>query len=190
MSGYPEREKAEWLLQEAECCNPGPWGDHSRTAAHCAERIAAVAGLNPEKAWTMGLLHDIGRKFGVFHMPHIYYGYHYMLQLGYPDIARVCLTHSFATPDFSTYIGKRDLPEEKQEEMFRLLQTRAYDDYDRLIQLCDCLAGNGYVVDMEQRMLDVKKRYGSYPQAKWDNNLRLRRYFEEKTHRDIYELVR
>ena len=31
----PTRQEAERILQEAEGCNPGPWGDHSRTAAHC-----------------------------------------------------------------------------------------------------------------------------------------------------------
>ena len=36
----PTREQAELLLKEAEKCNPGPWGNHSRVTAHCAERIA------------------------------------------------------------------------------------------------------------------------------------------------------
>ena len=34
-------------------------------------------------------------------------------------------------------------------------------------------------------MSDVKKRYGSYPQNKWDFNIRLMHYFEEKMDRDI-----
>ena len=33
---YPTREEAIALLAEAEPHNPGPWGDHSRTTAHCA----------------------------------------------------------------------------------------------------------------------------------------------------------
>ena len=40
----PSREKAEQLLQEGLQKNPGPWGDHSKTAAHCAEKIAAACG--------------------------------------------------------------------------------------------------------------------------------------------------
>ena len=36
----PTKEEAEKLLAEAEKCNPGPWGNHSRVAAHCAEKIA------------------------------------------------------------------------------------------------------------------------------------------------------
>ena len=190
MAGYPDREKAEALLREAENCNPGPWGNHSRIAARCAEKIAVAAGMDREKAYVLGLLHDIGRKFGIYHMPHIYNGWKYMLDEGYDAAARVCLTHSFSTPDFSTYIGKYDLPGEQQEEMRYALSAMEYDDYDRLIQLCDCLAGSEGVMDMEARMLDVKRRYGEYPKAKWDNNMALKAYFEDKCRTDIYEIVK
>ena len=63
------------------------------------------------------------------------------------------------------------------------------DDYDRLIQLCDSLAGSEGVLDIEERMGDVKRRYGSYPQEKWDANIRLKEYFEAKAGKDIYEIV-
>ncbi|MBE5855616.1 MAG: hypothetical protein E7297_09700 [Lachnospiraceae bacterium] len=63
-------------------------------------------------------------------------------------------------------------------------------DYDRLIQLCDSMATAEGVAKMEERMLDVKRRYGSYPQDKWDANIGLRAYFEEKAGgKNIYELV-
>ena len=189
-SGYPSREEAHRLLAEAEVCNLGPWGDHSRNVAMCAERIAAETGLDTEKAYVLGLLHDIGRKFGIYHIPHVYNGYHYMMELGYEDVARVCLTHSFSTPDFRTYIGKFDLEEEKLLEMKELLAGMVYDDYDRLIQLCDALAMAEGVVNMEERMLDVKRRYGYYPQEKWENNFALKTYFEEKAGKDIYETVK
>lgn len=189
-TGYPNREEAHRLLAEAEICNPGLWGDHSRVAAMCAERIAMASGMDSEKAYVLGLLHDIGRKFGIYHIPHVYNGYHYMMQLGYEDVARVCLTHSFSTPDFRTYIGKFDLEEEKLQEMKELLAGMVYDDYDRLIQLCDALAMAEGVVDIETRMLDVKRRYGYYPQEKWDNNLRLKAYFESKAGKNIYEIIK
>ena len=64
----PTREEAELLLEDAEKCNRGPWGNHSRTTAHCAEKIAqACWGMDRNKAFILGLLHDIGRKF-VFHI--------------------------------------------------------------------------------------------------------------------------
>ena len=52
---YPDRDKAEEILREAEGCNPGPWGNHSRTAAHCAEKIAEYSGMDPENAYVLGL---------------------------------------------------------------------------------------------------------------------------------------
>ena len=56
----PTREYVEALLKDAEKCNPGPWGDHSRVAAHCAERIASACGdMDAEKAYILGLMHDI-----------------------------------------------------------------------------------------------------------------------------------
>lgn len=87
----PARIKAEELLKEAEACNPGPWGDHSRNVAKCAERIAQhCEGMDPDKAYVLGLLHDIGRRFGVKHLGHVYDGWKYMLELGYDEAARIC----------------------------------------------------------------------------------------------------
>ncbi len=186
----PTREEAETLLQEAEQCNPGPWGNHSRTAAHCAECIAKKCpDMIPEKAYILGLLHDIGRKFGVRHLGHVSDGFSYMNSLGYDEAAKICLTHSFNNQTVDEYIGNFDTSEEELHLIVKNLKSIQYDDYDRLIQLCDALAGAGIVLDMEERMLDVKSRYGSYPQDKWNANLRLKAYFEEKAGADIYQLV-
>ena len=189
-AGYPTVSEAERILREAEACNPGPWGNHSRVAAYCAKHIAAAAGLNEEKAYVLGLLHDIGRKFGIKHLAHVYDGYHYMLSMGYTDAARICLTHSFCCPKLDVYIGNFDISCQQQDEIQMLLDHLNYDDYDRLIQLCDCLAGSEGVVDLEERMLDVKKRYGFYRQDKWDTNLWLKAYFEEKVGKNIYEIIK
>ena len=59
-----------------------------------------------------------------------------------------------------------------------------------LIQLCDALAMAEGVVDIEPRMLDVKRRYGEYPQEKWDSNLSLKAYFEAKCGKSIYDVVK
>ena len=189
-AGYPSREEAHRLLAEAETCNPGPWGDHSRNVALCAEWIARAAGMDGEKAYILGLLHDIGRKFGIKHLAHVWDGYHYMMSLGYPDAARICLTHSFSVPSLEAYVGKRDISEEKQQEISQLLSKLEYDDYDRLIQLCDAMAKSTGIVPMEERMLDVKRRYGNYPQQKWDANFALKAYFENKTGCDLYTIVK
>lgn len=190
MIGLPTREEAEHLLREAETCNPGPWGNHCRVAARCAECIAAAAGMDRERAYVLGLLHDIGRKFGVKHLGHVYDGWQYMTELGYPDAARICLTHSFCRPTLEVYIGQFDISHKQQQELQQRLTELEFDDYDRLIQLCDCLAGADGVMDMEARMADVKRRYGFYRQDKWDTNLWLKTYFEGKTGMDIYDCVK
>lgn len=184
------RVEAERLLQEAEKCNPGPWGDHSRTAGYIAETIASACDdMDSEKAYVMGLLHDIGRKFGITGLRHVTDGYRYMKELGCDDVAKICLTHSFNNRNLDEYIGKKDISEEETQWLISVLQNVEYDDYDRLIQLCDALAGNGIVLDCEERMMDVRNRYGYYPQTKWDTNLRLKEYFEAKTEQNIYELL-
>lgn len=186
----PTRSEAERLLKEAESCNPGPWGDHSRVAAHCAEKISqACEGMDPEKAYILGLLHDIGRKFGVRHLGHVSDGYSYMMSLGYDEVARVCLTHSFNNMRLDEYIGRIDTSDEEYELVKTELGKLTADEYDRLIQLCDALAGSEGVMNIEDRMNDVKRRYGSFPQTKWDSNMRLKAYFEEKAGKDIYDLV-
>ncbi len=186
----PDREKAHWLVADAERTNPGAWARHSEWVALCAQRIAAATGLDAERAYVFGLLHDIGRKFGRGHLAHVYDGYQYMMDLGYTAVARICLTHSFSVPCLDVYIGNRDISEEKQHMLQQLLSGLQYDDYDRLIQLCDCMAKSEGIVSMEERMLDVKRRYGSYPQEKWDINMALKDYFEEKAGRDIYDIVK
>ena len=187
----PTREEAEILLKNAEMCNPGPWENHSRIAAHCAEKIAAACeDLDTDKAYVLGLLHDIGRKFGVRHLGHVSDGYSYMLSLGYDEVAQICLTHSFNNHTLDDYVGKRDTTTEELEMIENALKDAVLDDYDKLIQLCDALAGSEGVLDIEARMQDVKNRYGFYPQTKWDKNIELKRYFEEKTGKDIYIIVR
>ena len=186
---YPSAAEAKEILAEAEQCNPGPWGDHSRTAAHCAEKIALYSGMCPEKAYVLGLLHDIGRRFGKRHLGHVSDGYSYMMKLNYPDAARICLTHSFNGMKIEGYAGNFDTTEAETELIRTKLAETVPDDYDRLIQLCDAISGAEGVMDIEDRMNDVRRRYGHYEQRKWDRNLGLKAYFENRMQRNLYEAV-
>ncbi len=44
-------------------------------------------------------------------------------------------------------------------------------------------------MDIIDRMTDVKNRYGDYEQSKWDTNLALKAYFEDRMGMDLYEAV-
>ena len=149
----PTREEAEELLAEAEKCNPGPWGKHSRVAAQCAEQIAQECeDLEGEKAYILGLLHDIGRKCGVRHLGHVSDGYSYMMSLGYDEAAQICLTHSFHDQTTDGYVGRFDTSEEELKMIQEALKRTVISEYDSLIQLCDALAGAEGVMDIEERL--------------------------------------
>ena len=142
--------------------------------------------MDAEKAYILGLLHDIGRKFGVRHLGHVSDGYTYMTKLGYDEVAKICLTHSFNNHTVDEYIGKFDVSDEELTLIKSELDKTVYDEYDWLIQFCDSLAGADGVLDIEERMDDVKNRYGSYTQEKWNSNIRLMHYFETKMGKNIY----
>ncbi len=188
----PTRIEAEELVRLAEERNPGLWGNHSRVAAECARRIAEKCeGMDSEAAYILGLLHDIGRHFGIKHLKHVWDGYQYMNELGYEDAARICLTHSFQYQDLGAYSGKVDVTEDIQTKLEEKLMSVTYDDYDRLIQLCDCLAMATGVTLIEKRIVDVAIRYGfaKHTIDKWKVIFDLKDYFERKTGANIYEIV-
>lgn len=186
----PSRYEAEKLLCGGEAKSPGAWVPHSRVTARAAEIIAVHSGsLDSEKAYILGLPHDIGRSFGESQMRHIYDGYHYMLSLGYDEVARVCLTHSFNCHRLDNYVGACDITSKEKKEVEEALLKTEFDDYDRLIQLCDGLAGKTGAVSLEERAEDIRHRYGSYPEGKLEKNLELKTYFEKMTGEDLYSLL-
>jgi putative nucleotidyltransferase with HDIG domain len=196
MPSEPSRSMAELLLEEGVKKNPGPWREHSYAVARAAEKIARAVNqncgeekLNPDLAYVYGLLHDIGRQEGHTYIAHVYDGYHFLLSLGYEKAAQICLTHSFNLKTTEDYIGKIDISAEKMEEIKQLLAAAEYDDYDRLIQLLDSTCGADGTLNLEERMNDVKARYGYYPQGKWDKNFELKACFEKLAGRDFYEII-
>lgn len=188
------RTIAEYLLEEANVKNPGPWKMHSYAVAKASEKVAkainAAGGkMDVDKAYTNGLLHDIGRQEGFTYMAHVWDGYEYLMSLGFESAARVCITHSFNLQIVDDYIGKRDLPEETISKIQQLLSSYVYDDYDRLIQLLDSTCAADGTQDLEIRMNDVKTRYGYYPEPKWNKNFELKEYFEKLMKRDLYSVI-
>lgn len=182
----PDREQALILLDEAYERNPGPWRDHSIVVAKCAYVISMQCdNMDEEKAYIIGLLHDIGRREGVTSLAHVIDGYHYLMGLGYDEAARICMTHSFAIKDIDTCIINKDVSDIELKEICGLIDGYEYDDYDALIQLCDSIALPGGPEKIEVRMNDVKQRYGHYPSNKWNKHIEIKHYFENKSGLDI-----
>lgn len=177
----PSISEAEALLEEGGRLNPGKWTAHCRYVAYAARSIAERCDdLSPDKSYVCGLLHDIGRRFGVAQLAHVYRGWRYLSELGYTEAARVALTHSFNMHKIADYVGKCDITPDELSTLEDALSSIVYDEYDYLIQLCDSIAMPTGIVPIEQRMTDVKTRYGFYPADKWNRNLELKELFENK----------
>lgn len=188
----PTIEQALSELELAGNLNPGPWTKHSINVANAAKIIADnCTGLNGEKAYVCGLLHDIGRRTGIAAVRHIIDGYDYAMANGWSEIARVCLTHSFPVKDIEADIGKKDISQEQYCFIDKFLKNVEYDDYDKLIILCDSLAdANGFCI-LEKRFIDTSRRYGVYPFSidRWNKTYEYKEYFERKIGRSIYSLL-
>lgn len=159
---------------------------HCRGVAYVAEKIAAAASMDADKAYVFGLLHDVGKEphsgWG-----HIMIGYEKMMEEDLPEVARICLTHSFQV--------KSTLSDMKDEEFYdfvsEYVENVEYDDYDRLIQLADFMSCADGVVPIEWRVCDVLLRHNATPnsQATLRKIYELKKYFAEKCGvSDLYDL--
>ena len=75
--------------------------------------------------------------------------------------------------------------------MEHFVKNAVYDDYDRLVQLCDSLALPSGFCLLEKRFVDVALRYGTPPvmAERWRRTLEIKEMFDEKINGFIYELL-
>ena len=186
----PTKEQALEELRIAGEMNPGPWVKHSENVGIAARNIAEkIPGMDPDKAYIVGLLHDIGRRVGIVDIPtHIYEGYKYCMSKGWDEAARVCMTHSYRLmKDEFDYEPTSDM----EKEIKKFICSTEADDYDKLIQLCDSLAVDYGFVILEKRFVDVTRRYGimeGYNKG-WDVAFAIKEEFEEKMGCSIYDVL-
>jgi len=186
----PNPDMAEHLLKEASRLHPGQWVLHNRVAGDCAFAIASrCPGLNPEAARILGLLHDIGRRFGTADLRHVYLGHRFMMELGFADSARICLSHSFPVKDLRAYIGNNDCTDDETTFMHLEIEKMAFNEYDTLIQLCDAISLPEGPCTVEKRLVDVVLRHGfnDLTVEKWKAFLELKKHFENRMQCGLYE---
>ncbi|MDR3598141.1 HD domain-containing protein [Clostridium sp.] len=188
----PKLEEAKMLLEEAGRLNPGPWISHSKYVAESARLIALeTRELDSEKAYILGLLHDIGRREGVTDMHHIISGYNFLKEKKFDEAAKICLTHPFLVKKIECYSGKWDCSESEIEFIKDYLGNVEFNDYDRLIQFCDAIAIPSGFCLIEKRMVDVVLRYGINDLTidKWKITMDIKQYFENKIQKSIYTIL-
>lgn len=187
----PSIEEAKRELLIAGEINPGPWVKHSENVGLAAKNIAhLVPELDENKAYIVGLLHDIGRRVGVVNIPkHVYEGYKYCMNKGWDEVARICMTHSYVLMK-DEFDYSPETVEEKEIKKF-IVSLGEADLYDKLIQMCDALATDYGFVILEKRFVDVTRRYGimgNYIRG-WDITFATKEMFEEKMGCSIYDVL-
>lgn len=165
---------------------------HCCLVACCAEMIASrLEHIDGHKAYILGLLHDYGKMMRDAENTKYFHGltgYNEMIRLGYDEVARICLTHTF--PDKNFKYTEYTYPEMRKTK--KLLAQIDYDDYDRLIQLCDLLVVGMGFSKIKDRMLFVKNKYHVptiIVKRRYRQALRLKNYFDNLCGCDIYHLL-
>ena len=186
----PDIITAEKELKLAGELNPGPWTQHSINVGIAAKNIAGkVPGMDKEKAYISGILHDIGRRVGIVDIPkHVYEGYMYAESKGWDEVAKICMTHSYPLM-IKEFAHEPDNTEEAFIKQY--LKYCVCDDYDLLIQLCDSVAMDYGFCILEKRFVDVARRYGIWENTldRWNEKFKIKDYFEAKMGCSIYDVL-
>lgn len=174
------------------------WLTHSFYVANIARAIATKVNLDTNLAYTGGLFHDVGRCLQSSNCEpnlfHEVYGYKFMMEHGYPELARFCITHASINKEkiLNYYRTNKDKFKKSDVEFFiTTLSQMTFNEYDKIIQLSDNLAVKEGYVFLEQRIIDIIKRRGNaeYFIDYFDDIFNLKKYFENKIGQSIYKLI-
>ncbi len=164
---------------------------HYKNVAFIASTIAEKAGLDVKKAYILGLLHDYGEYIedttkGTFHGTA---GYIEMINKGFDEVAKICLTHSFFDKNFNP----NDYSYESSEilKVKDIIKNMIIDDYDKLIQIADLMSSGANIVKIDERLYKLSIKYNIREELLLNKikeaNL-LKAYFNEKCGCNIYDL--
>lgn len=166
----------------------------NRWVKHCiyvgvgAGRIATKLGIDSDYAQALGYVHDIGRK--ISHPNHTIAGYKYMINEGYPEEARSCLTHSFIDNNIYYTAGGIPQGQDRFDYMNSFLQSTELTIYDNIVQMCDLFCLETGFTTIERRLLDITERKGVFDnsQLHLEKTMELKRRLEDMMGCSLYEL--
>lgn len=164
------------------------WVKHCVYVAIAAGRIAEKLNLDVDYAISLGYIHDVGRK--ISHANHTIAGYEYMIENGYPEEARSCLTHSFIDNNINYTAGGVPEPQDRYDYMNNFLLSTELTIYDNIVQMCDLFCLETGFTTIERRMLDISKRKGIYPNSEVHLNkvMELKARLEQMMGCSLYDL--
>lgn len=167
---------------------------HSLLVATCAEILATkIHGMDSKKAYALGLLHDYGKVVNekAHNLFHGLSGYKIMKELGYDEVAKICLTHTFIDKEFK-YEDYITYPKEELTTCKKLLKEIDYDEYDKLIQMSDMMVTVVGFKTLKERMIFIREKYklcGLTMKKKYRQVLKLKDHFDKLCGCDIYKLL-
>ena len=188
-----EKDALDLLLQDIKCKEDlnkpeNKWILHSIYVGIALRRIASALGYSESFALKIGYLHDIGRRIN--HNNHPIEGYFYLKSLGYEDIARYSLTHSFLNNNIKSTVGTGPKDKESYEFINNYLNSINKDIYDNILHLCDLMCLETGFTTIEKRILDVMTRKGvsknSY--AHYMDLMDFKNWIQIQIKKDLYDL--
>lgn len=170
--------------------------NHELSVGNAAGRIAKALNLDEDKAKSLGYIHDIGKIFyehksGDGALTHGIKGYEYIKSLGYDEeYARICVLHSYLNNDIDCLSGNRtNRNGEAFEFQYDYVTNHKYDDYEKLINLCDLMCTDK-ILTVEKRMIDLLTRHGVFETTHYHitETMKLKKYFDDKLGYNLYDL--
>ena len=162
-----EKEYMGNKLVPGTSINTSGWISHCLNSAVLAYVLANEMNLDSEYAFCYGLLHDYGRKFS-HDFTHVVKGFEALSSIGYDDLAKGCLTHSFINGgrncnnevvNDSFYVdeeGKEHYDE--NDDMCEVLESSNYSDYDFILNIVDLMAADSKIMSPVDRIADIATR--------------------------------
>lgn len=150
--------------------NTSSWINHSLNVAESSRVLCSLLkDCDTNTAYVSGLFHDIGRKFKT-NMQHTIAGFEYLVDKGYENEARICLTHSHihgercannepAVDGWSCVEGNSVWDDEvPTDDLTEFLQNCEYSTYDDILTIVDLIATENGVVSLCERLKDIASR--------------------------------
>ena len=150
--------------------NTSAWISHSLYVARVCSVFANAIGANADIAWTMGIMHDYGRR--KYHdFKHVDEGTTALTTLGWYEEASICQIHSYLGADIA--YNNEPAPEgyyvdeygnSKWKSGFEnnyldlFLKQYPYTIYHFLVCLADLMCPDYGVVSAKERLDDIKNR--------------------------------
>lgn len=154
--------------------NTSDWMAHCLTEGKISGHLAALMGLDIERAQKLGILHDYGRKISQ-DPSHIIRGYEELCDRNWREEAIGCLTHSFLnggrcswndSPEPGFYVDKYGNPHwmhgVQKDDITIFLEKYSFNEYDKILNIADLMAMSRKIVSPAERIADIATRKQKY----------------------------